>query len=77
MSVLAKANESSKTAFPPRVGNVGMTCLAKTRPEGNETTPPAILVPPASNPMAQLCVFELGSNIIRFVCSNRLFVVTA
>jgi hypothetical protein len=27
--------------------------------------------------MAQLCVFELGSNIIRFVCSNRLFVVTA
>jgi hypothetical protein len=43
-----------------------MTCLAKTRPEGNETTPPAILVPPTSNPMAQLCVFELGSNIIRF-----------
>jgi hypothetical protein len=24
------------------------------------------LVPPTSNPMAQLCVFELGSNIIRF-----------
>ena len=65
-SCLARSWVSFRTASPPRVGLVGIIVRWRISPEGHNTTPAAIFVPPMSNPMAPSCclLFICGPCVI-------------
>src|SRR5262249_16941559 len=56
---LARSRVVSRTALPPRLGRVGTVFLNAMVPEGHNTTPAAIFVPPISIPIAPRCCLLL------------------
>ena len=58
---------SFRTASPPRAGLVGTIVRRRISPEGHNTTPAAIFVPPMSSPMAP-------SFWLLLICGPRVIV---
>src|SRR6185369_11960092 len=66
-SCMARFRVSWRTASPPRAGRVGIIVRWRISPEGHDTTPPEIFVPPISNPMAPICC-------LLFICRPSVIV---